>query len=82
MRRSPRLSWSDQRRPGRVFGLCGCGGSRLFFPAIFAMRREPPKSVSQTLLHTGARAHVHDHGILAARLDRNRFGFGVGMGAV
>ena len=26
----------DQWRPGRVPGLCGCGGSRFFLPAIFA----------------------------------------------
>ena len=29
----------------------------------------------------GAWAHVHDHGVLAARLDRNCFGFGGGMDA-
>ena len=53
--------------------------SRRFSPA---MRREPPKSVSQTLQCSGTRAHVHDHGVPAARLVRNRFGLGVGMGAV
>ena len=83
MRRSPCPLQSDQWRAGRAFGLSGCGGSRFFFPAIFPCHAQGAllcRTIS--LQFTRARAYVHDRGVPAARLDRNRFGLGVGMGAV
>ena len=66
-----------------MFGLSGCEGSLFILPVVSARHAQGMRPVrSQTLQHTGARAHVHDRGVPAARLDRNRFGLGVGMGAV
>ena len=69
--------------PAGFLAYVGAEGHVFFYRRFSpAMRREPPKSGSQTLQRTGARAHVHDHGVFAAWLDRNRFGFGGGMDAV
>ena len=82
-RRSPRPPQRDQPQAGRVHKRSGCGGS-LFFLMATCVRHVPgaqPIEV-RTLLRTGARYRVHDRGVPAARLNRNRFGLGVSMGAV
>ena len=62
--------------PAGFLAYVGAEGHVFFYRRFSpAMRREPPKSGSQTLQRTGARAHVHDHGVFAAWLDRNRFWF-------
>ena len=62
----------DQRRAGRASGRSGCEGSRYLFPAICRHARGMRPAWDRTLQLTGSWAYVHDHGVFATRLDRNR----------
>ena len=77
-RRSLRPSQRNHWQAGRTPGRSGCEGS-CFFPGELC---PPCARASTDLSQLCARFGERRHGIPTAQLDRNRFGFGVGMGMV